>query len=117
MTTLLPKDSDNNPIPALRLLENGAHKIDVSNVSVRNSTAFNSKTHIISLYATSPVYLRTGDTNVTASTTDHYFPSGVYYDISIGDDKVGQHTHIAVLRVDQDCSLYISEKHSECLQD
>ena len=104
-------DSDNNPIPAIRLKAlNGAHNIAAAGTSARNATAFDAATRVVSLYATGPVYIRFGGASVTASASDHYFPSGVYYDFSIGGDKVPHFTHVAVLRVSSDCNVYISEK-------
>lgn len=112
MTTLLPKDSDNNAIPALRMRDAAAHSIAVGATSARNTNAFNASTKVISLYATSPVYLKFGDSSVSAGTSDHYFPAGTYYDVAIsgGGGKGVHYTHVAALRVDQDCTLYISEK-------
>lgn len=112
MTTLLPKDADNHSIPALRLKDNGAHALSVSSTSARNATAFADTTKVISVYATAAVYLNFGDSGVTATTSDHYFPAGVYYDIAIsgGSGKGPHNTHVAVLRADQDCTVYISEK-------
>lgn len=112
MTTLLPKDADNQAIPALRLKDSGAHNISVTSSSARNSTAFDADTRVVSVYATGPVYLNFGGDSVSATVSDHYFPAGIYYDIAIsgGDGKGPHHTHVAALRVDQDCVLYISEK-------
>ena len=111
MTTLLPKDSDNNVIPALRLKSPGAHSISATNSSVRNAAAFHADTQVISLYATGGVYLKFGDSTVIASASDHYFPAGVYYDVAISGGSQGpHHTHVAVLRAEQNCTLYISEK-------
>lgn len=112
MTTLLPKDADDNIIPALRLKSGGAHMMAVSAASARNTSAFAADTKIVSLYATGSVYVKFGDNTVTATTSDHYFPAGVYYDIAIsgGGAKGVQHTHVAVLRADADCTLYVSEK-------
>jgi hypothetical protein len=110
MTTILPVDRDNNPIPAVRLKPSGAHNIAVTASSARNTNAFAIDTQIVSLYATGAVYVKFGDATVTATTSDHYFPSGIYYDFSIGGDKVPHYTHVAALRVAGDCSLYISEK-------
>jgi hypothetical protein len=62
------------------------------------------------VFATDPVYVNFGGNTITASTSDHYFPGGVYYDFAIGGDKVAQHTHLAVRAVDADCTVYISEK-------
>lgn len=61
MTTFLPTDSDNHPIPALRLKDNNAHKISSGGASSRNITAFGEKTRVISIYATEDVYLRFGN--------------------------------------------------------
>ncbi|MBU6234272.1 MAG: hypothetical protein KGQ41_00365 [Alphaproteobacteria bacterium] len=79
--------------------------------TARNSTAFSSNTRVVSVYATGAVYLRFGDSTVTATSADHYFPAGVYYDFAIGGGKVGQLTNLAVLRADaSDCTVYVSEK-------
>ncbi len=112
MTTLLPKDADNNIIPALRLRENGAHSVAISGTSTRNLTAFDQDTKIISVYATVPVYLNFGDETVGATANDHYFPAGVYYDIALsgGAGKGAHHDYLAVIRTDEDGVLYISEK-------
>lgn len=108
--TSMPLDNDKNPIPALRLRAGGAHTVSATATSARNTTAFNANTRVVSVYATGPVYLRFGDTSVTAANTDHFFPSGLYYDFAIGGGKVGQATNLAVLRADTDCTVYISEK-------
>jgi hypothetical protein len=113
MPTLLPKDADNNIIPALRLRGiGGAHSIAATITSARNSTAFNAETRVVSVYATGPVYLRFGSSSVTAAATDHYYPTGVYYDFAIGggDVKGPRFTHLAVLRASADCTVYVSEK-------
>ena len=110
MTTYLPTDSDNNPIPALRLRDDGAHQISAGTTSARNSAAFDAATRVISLYATTDVYVRFGNSSVTATTSDHFFPAGIYYDVAIGGEKTGHDTHIAVLRVSADGTVYVSEK-------
>ena len=112
MTTLLPKDADNNIIPALRLRDSGAHAIAVSASSARNSVAFNAETKVISLFATVPVHINFGGNTVTANTTHHYFPAGVYYDVAIsgGSGKASQDLYIAAIRAETDGTLYISEK-------
>ena len=111
MTTMMPMDMNNHPIPAVRLKgTGGAHAIAASSASARNTIAFDAGTQVVSLYATAPVYVRFGGAGVTATATDHYFPSGVYYDFAIGGDKVGHYTHLAVLRVSTDGTVYVSEK-------
>lgn len=114
MPTLLPKDADNNIIPALRLRgTGGAHVIAATAATARNTTAFNEETRVVSVYATGPVYLRFGNSTVTAGSSDHYFPNGVYYDFAVGggDVKGPRFTHLAVLRASgADATVYVSEK-------
>jgi len=111
MTTFLPLDSTGRAIPALRLKSGGAHAVSVGASTARNSTGFDSETRIVSLYATVPVYIKTGDSSITATTSDHFFPAGVYYDLAIGGGPVKQATNIAVLKAGaENGTLYISEK-------
>jgi hypothetical protein len=110
MPTILPTDDNNNPIPALRFRDGGAHKITVTATSARNAAAFDAGTRVVSLYASAPVYVRFGGSSVSAETTDHYFPGGIYYDVAIGGEGAFQATHVAALRAESDCTLYISEK-------
>jgi len=111
MPTLLPTDDNNNPIPALRLRDGAAHSIAATSTSARNVTAFSEGTQVVSLYATAPVFVRFGSGSVVATTSDHYFPAGVYYDFAIGGDGQVQATNIAVLRAETtDGTVYVSEK-------
>lgn len=112
MTTLLPKDADNNIIPALRLRDNGAHTLSTSIASTRNSVAFDEDTKVISIYATEPVFINFGDVTTVATASDHYFPAGIYYDVAIsgGSGKGGQNMYIAALAAEADGVLYVSEK-------
>lgn len=111
MSTFLPQDSNDNPIPVLRLKSGGAHSISaVTSSSARNSTGFDADTRVVSLYADAAVYVKFGDSSVTASSSDHYFPSGVYYDFALGGGSAGHNTHVAVKAVSSDGNVYISEK-------
>lgn len=110
MPTLLPQDSDNNPIPAMRLKASAAHTIAAGGSAARNSTAFDADTRVVSVYADVPVYIAFGDSSVTASASDHYFPEGVYYDFAIGGDRTGQATYLSVIAVSATGSVYVSEK-------
>lgn len=108
--TTLPRDTDNTPIPALRLNPNGAHQINATDTSSRNTAAFSSNTRVISLYATVPVRVQFGDDAVVATATSHYFPANIYYDFAIGGGKTMHSSHIAVLADDADGIVYLSEK-------
>lgn len=111
MTTLLPKDADNNAIPAMRLKSGGAQTIAVTDTSARNASALDADTKVVGLYAPEAVYLAVGDATVVATSGDHYLPGGFYYDIAISGGAAGaQATHIAALAVGDDTTLYISEK-------
>lgn len=111
MSTILPTDDYDHAIPALRFRQGGAHSVATSGTSNRNVVAFKADTVVVSLYATEPVYMNFGDDNVTADGTCHYFPAGVYYDVSIGDSSDRAHySHISVMAADGDGVLYISEK-------
>lgn len=110
--TLLPKDMNDNTIPALRLKDDAAHKISVGATAAENSVAFDPSTRVISLYTTAAVFVKFGVSDtVTATTSDHYFPAGIYYDVAIGGDSSAQYTHISVIRESEDGTLYISEKN------
>ena len=110
MSTKLPLDVNDNPIPALRLKNGGAHVINSGAASARNITAFDDGTRVISVFASEPVYVAFGDASVIATTSDHYFPAGLYYDMSLGGDGAPQATHIAVLQVSTAGNVYVSEK-------
>ena len=109
MSTILPRDNDNHPIPVLRLKPGGAHTVAATATPARVGP-FDPSTRVIGLYATGPVFLRSGDATVTAVASDHFFPEGFYYDLSLGHPLAGVHGYLSVLRADTDCVLYISEK-------
>ncbi len=112
MTTLLPKDDDNNTIPALRLADGGAHVIQTTGTAASNTIAFDDATKVISVYATAPIYMRFGDAGVMTTVADHFFPANTYYDIAIsGGAGNGPHSsYISVLSIAADATVYISEK-------
>ena len=99
MSTKLPFDVNDNPIPALRLKDGGAHVFSISASSSRNTSAFGEDTRVINVYTTEDVYLAFGDSGVTTGGADHFFPAGTYYDFAIGGDSIGHYTHVAALRV------------------
>ncbi len=110
MTTIFPLDANHVPLPALRLKDSGAHSINAEATSQRNAISFDAHTQIVSLYATGPVFIRFGDSNVTATSSDHYFPEWVYYDFSIGRKGTEQLTYVSVIRASYDCEVFVSEK-------
>jgi hypothetical protein len=101
--TAMPLDDNGKPIPALRLKDGGAHTIAAGAAATRNTTPIEAK--VVGIYATQPVYIKLGKGDISATSSDHYFPSGFYYDIAMGGA-----THISVLRHTGDGTVYISEK-------
>lgn len=110
MATTLPQDSFDHPIPALRFLDGGAHSVSATSTAARNAAAFNGDTRVISLYATVPVYVKFGGSDVTVTASDHYFPAGIYYDVAIGGESTAHSAYISVLAADSNGTVYISEK-------
>ncbi len=111
MSTFLPKDSNDNSIPVMRLKDSGAHTISATTSgSARNSTGFSATTRVVSVYSNSDLYIKFGDSSVTAAASDHFFPAGVYYDFAIGGDDAAHKTHLAARAVDTNGPVYISEK-------
>lgn len=111
MTTLLPVDANNYPLPVLRLLSGGAKTVAVTASSARTATAFDAETRVVGLYATSAMFIRFGNSSVTAASTDHYLPADTYMDLSIAGDETQSFTHIAAVRSATDGTLYVSEKY------
>ena len=109
--TLLPVDSNDNVIPALALKPDGAKTVSaMTSISTRNATPFDSATRVLSLYADVPVYIRFGEANVEAGSSDHYFPANVYYDFSIRGNGSDHTPYVAVLAAEENGTVYISEK-------
>lgn len=110
MSTLLPTDLNNNPIPVMRLRPGYAQSVAVTASSARNATAFDSLTRVIGIYATVPMFVRLGGNTVTAAATDHYLPADTYMDISVAGSTTQSYAYIAAIRSSSDGTLYISEK-------
>lgn len=111
MTTLLPVDANNYPLPVLRLLSGGAKSVAVTASSARTSTAFDPETRVVGLYATTAMFIRFGNSAVAAASTDHYLPADTYMDVSIAGDETQSFTHLAAIRAVADGTLYVSEKY------
>ena len=110
MSTFLPHDANDHAIPVMRLKPDGAHTIAASANSTKNTIAFGADTRVVSVYAAQDVYIAFGDASVTANTSDHFFPAGVYYDIAIGGGHTVHTPYIAVRAASGDGAVYISEK-------
>lgn len=111
MTTLMPVDANDLPLPVLRLRSGGSHVIEADDISARNTLAFNVDTRVISLYATVPVFVRFGAASVVATDTDHYIPADTLIDLYIAGDDRQSFTHVAALCVAGTGTVYVSEKY------
>lgn len=87
MTALPPLDANGNPIPALRLLNYGVHKVSVISCSARKTNDFDAKTLSYPSTPTVPAYLHFGVSFVITGSNDHYFLARV---IAISSSPGGQ---------------------------
>lgn len=109
--TSAPKDADGVALQALRpLLTAGSHQIIVTSTTARNSIAFGSASSALSLWALQDMFVRFGDSTVTATTSDHFIPKEMWLTFSLGGDLLTAATHIAAIRDITDGTLHISEQ-------
>lgn len=109
MTTLVPRDDDNRPIPVLRPKTNGARYLQAGATSVRTTSPFAPTTRVVRLYATGSVTVQTGGDGVVATAGSHFLPAGTIDFVSLGNAKQDRHTHLAVRSVDGTAEVYLSE--------
>lgn len=107
MSTTLARDDFGGPIQALRPAAGKAQQIAVSGTSARNSVALGAQ--VVTLYATGPLYFKSGDGAVTATASDHYMAAGERLHIALDNVAALGHTHIAAIAAGADCMLHISE--------
>jgi hypothetical protein len=108
--TRMPTDMGGNPIPALMLYDDKAHHLTAGETSSTNTVPFNDNTSVIALYVSGDdgIYIQFGDSTVTATSSSHFFPAGIYYNFALHE----QITHVAVLRAGStDQTVHISECH------
>mgnify|MGYP001281724731 FL=1 len=110
MTSLLPQDTNGNPIPTLRLKDNAAHKISTTATSAKNIAAFSADTDVIGIYGTEDSYIKIGASDVTATDGDHFLPAGTYFDLAIGPNDTAQNAYLAAITAGGNGVIYISEK-------
>lgn len=103
-----PRDADGTPVQALRLRPGGAYALAVGTGSARLGP-FATGTRIINLFATGPIFIRSGDSQVQAATSDHYLPESVYISLSLGGPASQAHTHLAAIAPATGATLYVSE--------
>lgn len=115
--TEMTYDDNGSPIPCLTFKDDGAHAIAFTGTAANNSTAFKDDTVVISLYATSACYVKLSDSSGDdATSSDHYFPAGIYYNIHLGGrnskgyaQQKPSKKYISAIQVDTGGTLYVSE--------
>ena len=99
--------------------------IDALTISLFNSytndvheraAGFSDGTRVLSTYANADVYFLTGNSTITAVTTSHFWPSGLYYDFNVFwggsfNESGGDH-YISLITSDasKDANVHISER-------
>lgn len=116
--TAMPLDDNGVPIPCMALRDGGAHTIaHTSSAAGRNTTAFKSDTQVISFYSTTACFIKfSNDPAAKATSADHYFPAGIYYNFELGgqvskgySQRKENKKYISVLSVDTSGTAYVSE--------
>jgi len=110
--TRMPRDDNSQSIPVLRFRTGGAQQLNTSAVATRSS-AFSGGTRVITLVCTVASFFESGGSDVVATTSSHYIPAGVPFDMALGSDMSdtdGYHTHISVILSEGNGIAYISER-------
>lgn len=119
MSTLLPKDDNNSPIPALRFRNDAegaplAHERSGDATDVATVIEFDPETEVISIETAGKIKIAFGtDENVEADADSHGFMGGHYEFIPITNPVEGeQHfTHLSIYFVEDDGLVYVSERN------
>ena len=107
-----PRDDANAPIPVLALRPNGGQQINIGSTSAR-SAAVHGSVRVVTLYATVDALIEIGDETVVAnSSSSHFLPAGLPYDISLGAETRPSDNarYIACIQASESGTLYISER-------
>jgi hypothetical protein len=110
--TRMPRDDNSQSIPVLRFREGGSQTVSLSDAAVRSS-ALSSGTRVITVTCTVASFFRTGGSDVTASTSDHYIPAGIPFDMALGSDMSdtdAYHAYISIITSGATGTAYISER-------
>lgn len=112
MSTLLPRDANNEEIPVLGWKPSSGQTIAVGTSQNRNGAAFADETNIVSLWSTVPFRIRQGGSTVVADSTDPILPANILHDISIGGGANTKKPYISVISYDGSTtgSVYLGER-------
>ena len=110
--TVMPRDDNSQSIPVLRFRAGSAQsQLVTSSSSVL--FALSEGTRVITVCVSEPCYFETGGVNISASSSSHYIPSQIPYDIALGSglsSTLDYHSYIALRAVASSARVYISER-------
>lgn len=111
--TRMPRDDNSQSIPVLRFRTGGAQHLNISSGAPTLSAQLPVGTRIITLICTVDAFFETGGSGVSATSSSHFIPAGVPFDMALGSDlsKVdGYHSYISVLSASGSGVAHISER-------
>lgn len=111
--TRMPRDDNSQSIPVLRFRTGGAQHLTISSGAPTRSSAFPAGTRVITVICTVDAHFETGGSSVDASTSSHYIPAGVPFDMALGSDLStidSYHNYISVIAVTGSGIAHISER-------
>jgi hypothetical protein len=110
--TRMPRDDNSQSIPVLRFRTGGAQQSSIDS-STPVSVSLPGGTRVITLLCSVNAYFETGLAGVSATTSSHYIPAGLPFDMALGSDLSdtdGYHTTVSILAVSTSGTAYISER-------
>jgi hypothetical protein len=110
--TRLPRDDNNHAIPVLRFRTGGAQQTSISSGGA-SSFSVPLGTRVITLLCSVNAYFESGLEGVVATSSSHYIPAGLPFDMALGSDLSdtdGYHSTISILAVSTSGTAYISER-------
>lgn len=110
--TRMPRDDNSQSIPVLRFRTGGAQKVSI-NSSSASSISIPAGTRVITLICSVNAYFETGLEGVVATSSSHYIPAGLPFDMALGSDLSdtdGYHSNISIIADSTSGVAFISER-------
>jgi hypothetical protein len=110
--TRMPRDDNSQSIPVLRFRTGGAHQANITSASA-SSIEIPAGTRIITVICSVNAYFETGNEGVEATSSSHFIPAGLPFDMALGSDLSdtdGYHRYISVIAASSSGVAYISER-------
>lgn len=110
--TRMPRDDNSQSIPVLRFRTGGAQSSAISSGSAVR-IEIPAGTRVITVICTVNAHFETGDEGVQASSSSHFIPAGLPFDMALGSDLSdtdGYHRYISIIADSTSGIAYISER-------